>query len=558
MTESTRHSRDPGLSASPAGGQGVGPAVRDREYECKLGGDAGQMQAARKAAQALSIRRLRWVRDDLENVYFDTPDLRLGGMRVSLRVRRKGTRFTQTVKSDNAGGGALFARGEWEQAVDGMAPRLDLLPEPALDCLGLVLPGELRETIRTRFIRERATIVRQGPIGPEARIEIAFDTGEVTAGGQQGRSRAAARREAIRECELELKQGDPRDLFEVALALQQEAGLSVIRESKAARGYRLMAAAPAAPCKAEPTALSAGGTVNDAIAAILRAGLGHMLANEAPALEGRDPEGVHQFRVAVRRLRSVLTVFGRLLDPACVDWLKVELKWIADQFGPARDWDVFAGEILHPVLNAGIEPAAMAALAEAAEERRRLAYGPIRKAIASPRYGALVLKLSAFTETEGWSPQPCPADHPLAEPVTDWAPKLLARAYKKVIRAGDNLAELDVPARHEVRIRLKRLRYATDFLQSLYDGRAKARFLKAMARLQDDFGHLNDVAVAQTLLADLIARRLAAGDDAQHLHAAAAAVVAWHARGLHDNEPRLLKDWQAFAEARPFWRRQDG
>ena len=535
----------------------AGASIAKREYECKLGGTAAQLRAVKTAARALSKTRLTWTADDLESVYYDTPDMRLGRRGATLRVRRKKGRFVQTVKSDNDGSGALFARGEWEQDVDSLMPRLDLLPDDAHDVLGLVLPGELHETFRTRFTRDRAVIVRRGAVGSESRIEIAIDNGEVIAAKPSaGRGGAAPRRvkvrEKIQECELELLQGDPRDLFEVALELQQKAGLTIIQDSKAARGYNLLTPPVVAPVRASKTPLTPELSVNEAIAGILRAGTRHMLANEAPSIDGSDPEGVHQFRVAVRRMRSMLSVFSRLLDPARVDWLKAELKWIADQFGPARDWDVFNAEILGPPMAAGVEPAAMLLLAAAAEERRREAYVLVRAALKSPRYAGLVLKLSAFTETQGWAPQPCPPDHPLAQPIEDWAGSILNRAHKKALRAGEGLETLDVPARHLLRIRLKKLRYNTDFLQALYDTPAKKKYLRALERLQDDFGHLNDVAVAESLLAELGTN---GGADGAAIHAAGAAIMGWHARGVRDSEPRLLDDWAAFIKATPFWRK---
>ena len=252
----------------------------------------------------------------------------------------------------------------------------------------------------------------------------------------------------------------------------------------------------------------------------------------------------------------MLSVFSKLLDPARVDWLKAELKWIADQFGPARDWDVFVAEILGPPKKAGVEPAAMIELAAAAEDRRLDAYALVREALKSPRYAGLVLRLSAFTETQGWAPQPCPPDHPLAQPIMDWAASILNRAHKKALRAGDGLAKLDVPARHLLRIRLKKLRYNTDFLQALYDTPAKKKYLRALEHLQDDFGHLNDVAVAETLLADLAADHPGGrGGKAAAIDKASAAIMGWHARGLHDSEPRLLTDWDTFTSAPPFWRK---
>ena len=92
-----------------------------------------------------------------------------------------------------------------------------------------------------------------------------------------------------------------------------------------------------------------GRAVDRAIQAILRSCLQHWCANEAAALDGSDPEGVHQMRVALRRLRSAFSVFGRLIDPAQRAWLSDEAKTIVNGLGPARDWDVFLAELLAPV-----------------------------------------------------------------------------------------------------------------------------------------------------------------------------------------------------------------
>ena len=135
----------------------------------------------------------------------------------------------------------------------------------------------------------------------------------------------------------------------LALELDALAPLRLETRSKSARGYALAAGMPPAWHKAEPPALEADATVDRAIQAILRSCLQHWCANEAAALDGSDPEGVHQMRVALRRLRSAFSVFGRLIDPAQRAWLSDEAKTIVNGLGPARDWDVFLAELLAPV-----------------------------------------------------------------------------------------------------------------------------------------------------------------------------------------------------------------
>src|SRR5919106_1261620 len=106
----------------------------------------------------------------------------------------------------------------------------------------------------------------------------------------------------IAEVELELLEGSPEALYALALELDALAPLRLETRSKSARGYALAAGAPPAWHKAEAPALEGAATVDQAIQAILRNCLQQWCANEAAALDGSDPEGVHQMRVAIRRL----------------------------------------------------------------------------------------------------------------------------------------------------------------------------------------------------------------------------------------------------------------
>src|SRR3546814_14860886 len=112
-------------------------------------------------------------------------------------------------------------------------------------------------------------------------------------------------------------------------------------------------------------------TADDALAAVLGACLRHWSANEAAAIDGSDPEGVHQMRVGLRRFRSALTVFGDLLPAAQLAWLQEEAKWALNALGSARDWDVFLADLRAPLEAARPGVADLAALRGAARSRAR-------------------------------------------------------------------------------------------------------------------------------------------------------------------------------------------
>jgi triphosphatase len=518
------------------------------EVEIKL---TGGKAALRQAEAALKRRagKVEWKTDALVSSYYDTVDRRLSQRGVSYRVRKKNSSYLQTVKAASVGKGAAAARPEWEVPLRGARPALDQLPDEARSRMGLVLPGELRKLFSVDVERKKTIVTITSAGGASATLEVAIDRGDVIAG---------RKRDPLNELEIELVSGSASVIYDLAGTLA-EVGLSVSRITKAARGFALLdGTPPAVPQRAPKLALGAGDTTSEALARIFESGLANVLQNEEPSRDGTDPEGVHQMRVSLRRMRSVLTVFKSIVPASNVAWAKEELRWLAGEMGPARDWDVFAGEILAPVQGPGIDVDGLKALVKGADKRRADGYKRVREALASPRYAKFLLGMSHLVETHGWMPANAKADHPLNRPLSDVAGGILDGAYKKVRKKGKDLAKLDIPARHEVRIELKKFRYTVDFLQGIFPVAAVSPFTSALSSMQDKFGHLNDVAVAEQLLGELVnekglpvaERRLRGGSAGQ--------VIGWYARGVHDEEAAFIADWKALMAAPPFWTKSGG
>src|SRR5262249_41036278 len=136
-------------------------------------------------------------------------------------------------------------------------------------------------------------------------VELVIDLGEV---------RGEKEDCPIAELELELKSGSPSALFELAKALNETVPLRVMRLSKADRGYALLGDKVGVPQKSTPVRLPHDVSAGEALAPILQNGLAHLLANEPAVVERRDVEGLHQLRVALRRLRAVFDTYDGLLD----------------------------------------------------------------------------------------------------------------------------------------------------------------------------------------------------------------------------------------------------
>ncbi len=478
----------------------------------------------------------------LDSIYFDTDDQRFLANGLSLRVRRVGRKLVQTLKSAPQPGAGALVRGEWEVEVGHPRPDLSLFPDATiLEELGGITNDDLAPVFETRIRRQ----IRHLSPRPGITIELALDQGEIVAPG--GLSLP------VHEAELELIEGsDTAALYDLARAIHAEVPVRLEMLTKSARGYALSSGATPVSVKATKLTLDPAATVEESLSTIVRHCLGHMMANEPVTRQGQDPEGVHQMRVALRRLRSALQIFRPFIPAEQMDSLGPRVKALADALGPAREWDVFLGELLPPVAQALPGHDGIAALEAAARAARDRGYALVRSTLADPAHTALLLDLAAWVDGREWRNQPVSEQSTLLlSPVTDMAGALLGKRHRQARKRGRGFAKLAAAPRHELRISLKKLRYAADFFRSLYEGKALRRFLEELATLQDHLGHLQDVATVDKLVADL--ERTAGTGLPPEWRLGAGLVAGWHARGLHDLEDHIVADWHRFTDVKPFW-----
>ncbi|MCS6781172.1 MAG: CHAD domain-containing protein [Geminicoccaceae bacterium] len=308
------------------------------------------------------------------------------------------------------------------------------------------------------------------------------------------------------------------------------------------------------PRKAAKLELEPELAVAEAFRRIGRACLGHWLANEVPAADGRDVEGVHQLRVALRRLRSAFSIFRSVLPEADRERFVGELRWLLGELGPARDRDVLAHDLLPPLRGSGVLEGELAALDDALGRGRPALYERVRAALSSRRYADLVLDLAIWLELERFvDGASAEARAVLEGPVLPFARDALERRWRKAKKRCRRFEKLTAEERHALRIAIKKLRYGLDFFAGLWPGSAARKFARHLAELQDRLGHLNDVVVAEGL-----ARAVAAetrGEPAGGAVAlAAGAVIGWYARATERMLREAAERWEAFAEQEPFWR----
>lgn len=272
------------------------------------------------------------------------------------------------------------------------------------------------------------------------------------------------------------------------------------------------------------------------------------MQNEAAVLAG-IAEAIHQMRVAVRRLRAILSAFGRMLPADQRRRASDELRWLADALAPARNLDVFATEMLAPAQQALGGPDSIAPLFKAAERRRKAAYAKAARAVRSRRYAALLRRQQRWFERRRWRDGGASPD--LEQPIGALSVAILERRRRVASRRSKGFAGQSPQQRHQLRIALKKLRYATELLAGLYEPGAVRQYTRRLKRLQDDLGEANDVRVARDIIAELARRQRSSRAIAK----AGASVLDWHEQRLAGHEPRLRKHLDRLLAAEPFWTR---
>lgn len=512
--------------------------MHNRELEIKLLTDAVGLTAALSSQVLGGDMGDAPIARTIVSTYFDTPEHALRKRRIALRVRKVGRAAPlQTVKWQDLAHGNAFSRGEVEVRGGEDAPDLALFGDDiAAELRDIAADQPLEARFETR-IKRHTRLVSAGT----ASIEVAFDDGEIVVGDRRAR---------VCEIELELKSGDPSELYELASRAVGALPLRLDISSKSERGYFLADGAIAAPVKARGQDFAPGATVDDAISAIIGDTLMHFLANLAPLRSTDDPEGIHQLRVSLRRMRAALGIFKRLAPSAEFELFRLESKRIASALGPARECDAFVELLEEGPRRSRADATVFAGIDSALARRRDTLYADARKLVDAQETSIFVLKLQAFLARRGWrntvQSQQLAA---LTAPAAEFGGATLDRLRKRVLKRGRNLVSLPDEERHEVRIALKKLRYAAEFFGALYDDASAYRpYVRAVSRLQGILGAHNDAAGAQSLLDLLESRRQA--DTAF----AAGLVLGWCERNAEVADVELREAWRRFKRLDPFWR----
>lgn len=251
-----------------------------------------------------------------------------------------------------------------------------------------------------------------------------------------------------------------------------------------------------------------------------------LLAHQDGTRAGTDPEELHQFRVAIRRLRSLLKTTSMFGDAG--DAVRDELRWLGAVTGPVRDLDVLLLRLRDDLAGFGPEDQAAAAeLLSVLRSERAQAHRVLGRALSSARYADLLRAVAALAMSSEHDDEIRSTDLP--------GTKLIAsvrKPYRKLARAVGALPE-DPPDDdlHALRIQGKRLRYAAETAMPSVrkkEGKQLKSVIKASRTLQDVLGEHQDAVSASTRVIDLVGRLN--GADARVAFVAGRIVEREHAR----------------------------
>jgi triphosphatase len=425
--------------------------------------------------------------------YLDTLDWRLHRAGYSLRLREQaGAAETEaTLKSLDPSQGGLRVRREITEVLPKADPGLLQRGRGPVSSRirALAARQRLDELLEVRTTRRRFGVIADGaPLG-----ELTLDHTEIPVDGDDVPI-------VMQRVEIESVGATTDERLDAfARELRDACGLVPASRSKFESGLLARGLTPPQPSDLGSTVVDASMSTGELAFASLRVQFGEMLVHEPGARLGEDPEEVHDMRVATRRMRAGIALFGAAL-PARARWLRKELGWIARSLGAVRDLDVQIEQLIEWTDAAeGADRKGLEPLVRILDKRRRQARRKLIRDLDSRRYERMVER-----GTEMLRHGPLPRSTPARTPIFSVAPSLLAKPYRRVRKEGDRIEPSSDPAAfHSLRIRCKRLRYALEFLSPIAPREMRA-FVKRLVDVQDVLGEHQDAQVAMAHIRELV------------------------------------------------------
>ncbi|MHA7815039.1 MAG: CYTH and CHAD domain-containing protein [Pseudohaliea sp.] len=448
---------------------------KHEEIEFKAGVDAATLARLRRhrALRPATIGRASTRK--LLSIYYDAGDLRLMQAGLFLRMRRSGGHWEQTVKAARLALPGLQRVTEVTDPADSPTPSLARISHAAVRrALEGALAGAALQPVCRSDIQRTTRLLEAA----EGRVELAFDRGSVTAGDVV---------DPFCEVEIECIDGGAEPAWAWAQTLLGREAARLVQPSKAARGFTLVAGGEplrAAPDRSNPSTLGPQRNAEAAVEAMLALLARSIAENLYTVFTRDDPEGPHQLRVALRRLRALLAASDGLLRDGCCDGLARRARDLGRLLAPLRDADVLTALLLEAGRDDELDAALVARQHAVREE--------VREALRQAGATGFAITLLRLVDEGAWLPRGKKRRKRLRQPVAGALAPALDAQWSKVRRHGRGFGKLDAAARHRLRKDLKVLRYMLEITALDPEAPPPSGLLKALGRLQDALGVLND------------------------------------------------------------------
>jgi CHAD domain-containing protein len=318
-------------------------------------------------------------------------------------------------------------------------------------------------------------------------------------------------------------------------------------------------AGPAEPVKAVPSILKDGASAEEAFRLILLQCKWHLAANMPAVAESRHVEGMHQLRVAFRRLRVALTSFGHEFRTPSLMALRNQARQLCERLAFARDLDVFMDELFEPAATANGSLEAFAVLRARAQAARKTAWDNAVAQISGPAFKNFIADLGEAIDKRIWfegahgHARPKRGLVAFEAPAVQLAGRTLEHRLARAAKRARHLGRLDDAERHALRISLKKLRYTSEFFAPLFEAKDVSKFLRRISAMQDILGALNDVVVARETLERLVDVASPGETPRAELSFAAGIVYGWHLDRAARTWEKGRKTWKKFTRTERFW-----
>ncbi|MGE0233658.1 MAG: CHAD domain-containing protein, partial [Flavobacteriaceae bacterium] len=343
-----------------------------------------------------------------------------------------------------------------------------------------------------------------------------------------------------------LKKGDIDSFLALSEQIFSDVPLQFSRVSKSHRGFLAIGAVnapPVLPLKSPDVRFSKADSVATVFAMLFASASAQVLENWQGVTEDDDPAYAHQMRIGIRRLRTMIKLVKGRVEGEALGQLNGELRALGQLVGELRNSDVIIDDVVRPAMEHARQVGDFRALTRALEAHREAVRARVRAELVDRKYNRLRLQLALLPHGAGWRAALRKDDE-----IEGFARKALEKLWTQVSRQGADLAKLSVEERHAMRKDLKKLRYALESFAPILPRKPFRKWHSKLKALQDSFGYLNDVALADTL------PELTSGQGRGRQAAQAAVfVIGWHAARSESAFTILQAHWNRLADQPRPW-----